>query len=79
VIVKCSVPLIDKPFTVPNVPVSEVKFMILNVLPMLGTKLVGRPMFKVPLRLAVVGFNWSYLPPAMVPLIEMSRVPEFWL
>ena len=56
-IVKCSELLIDRPFTVANVPVSEVKFMILNVLPMLGTKAVGRLMFRVPLRLAVVGLN----------------------
>ena len=54
---KCSVPLIDRPLTVANVPLSEAKFMILNVAPMPGTKLVGRLMFKVPLRLAVVGFN----------------------
>ena len=56
-IVKCSPELIARPFTVANVPVSEVKFMILNVLPMLGTKPVGRLMFRVPLRIAVVGFN----------------------
>ena len=55
--VKCSPVLIARPFTVANVPVSEVKFMILNVLPIAGTKPVGRLMFRVPLRLAVVGFN----------------------
>ena len=55
--VKCLVLSIARPFTVANVPVSEVKFMILNVLAMLGTKPVGRLMFRTPLRLAVVGFN----------------------
>jgi hypothetical protein len=57
VTVKCSLELIAVPFTVANVPVSEVKFMILNVLPMVGTKLVGRLMFSVPPKVAVVGFN----------------------
>jgi hypothetical protein len=57
VIVKCSEELIAKPFTVANVPVSEVKFMILNVLPIVGTKPVGRLMFRIPFKLAVVGFN----------------------
>jgi len=55
--VKCSLELIAVPFTVPNVPVSEVKFMILNVLPIAGTKPLVRLMFRVPLRLAVVGLN----------------------
>jgi len=55
--VKCSLALIARPLTVANVPVSELKFMILNVLPIMGTKPVGRLMFRIPLRLAVVGFN----------------------
>jgi len=55
--VKCSEELIAKPFTVANVPVSEVKFMILNVMPIVGTNPAARLMFRVPLRFAVVGFN----------------------
>ena len=57
VTVKCSLELIAVPFTVANVPVSEVKFMILNVLPIAGTKPFVRLMFRVPLRFAVVGLN----------------------
>lgn len=57
VTVKCSLELIAVPFTVANVPVSEVKFIILNVLPIAGTKPLVRLMFRVPLRFAVVGLN----------------------
>ena len=57
--VKCSLELILRPLTVENVPVSELKFMILKVLPMVGTKPVGRVMLSVPLRAALVGLNWS--------------------
>jgi hypothetical protein len=55
--VKCSLALIASPFTVPNVPVSEPKFMILNVVPIVGMKLASRVMFSVPLKTAVVGLN----------------------
>ena len=57
VTVKCSLELIAVPFTVANVPVSEAKFMILNVLPIAGTKPLVRLIFRVPLRFAVVGLN----------------------
>ena len=49
--------LMESPLTVPNVPVSELKFIILKVFPTVGTKPVGRAIFSVPLSLAEVGLN----------------------
>jgi len=42
-----------------KVPVFEPKFMILKVVPIVGTKPLIRLMFKVPFRLAVVGLSSS--------------------
>ena len=74
-IVKCSLELIARPFTVLNVPLSELKFMILKVDPMLGTKPLIKLMFRIPFRFALVGFSSSYFVPAVVPPMEISRVP----
>src|SRR6516162_4867716 len=85
--VKCSLPLIghvvppDLPLQFAKVPVSEAKFMILNVLPSAGLKPLIRFTVRLPFRPAdLVTFNWSKLVPAVVPPIEIPRVPpEAWV
>ena len=77
---KCSELLIANPFTVPNWPDSELKSTILNFEPMVGIKPLIRLTLRVPARAAVVDVNWSNFVPAVVPPIEMSRLPpEFWV
>ena len=71
---KCSLGLIWVPLMVAKVPVELAKFMMSNVLPMVGTKLLISERFSVPPRVtAPVTFNWSYLVPAAAPPISAFR------
>jgi hypothetical protein len=73
---KCSLPLMWVPLTVENVPDTELAFRISKVVPTAGTKPLIKLRLRVPFRLAApVAFSWSYLVPAVVPPIDISRTP----
>ena len=73
---KCSLELMLAPCTVAKRPLTELAVRIPNTLPTVGTKPLSRPMFSVPLKLAVpVTASRSNWFPGVVPAILMSRAP----
>src|SRR5450755_291173 len=73
---KCSLESMLAPFTVAKRPLTELAVRIPNTLPRAGTKPLSRPMFSVPLKLAVpVTASRSNCVPGLVPAILMSRAP----